>query len=106
MSKIAVNSDVFLRGLKIYAEGNSLYADLIGEAASNIGPVNFNFNKIALDFGMPEQTEASAFYFKDGKGRVGYNFDFGNVLYLNREDEVEDEHENDEQMDISVGEDA
>lgn len=106
MSKIAINSDVFLRGIKIYANGNSLYVDLIGEATSNIGPVNFNFNKIALDFGAPEQTEVSAFCFKDGKGRIGYNFEFGDVLYLNREDEVENEPVDDEQVDIPVGEDA
>ena len=102
MSKIEINSDVFLRGVKVYAEGNGLYVDLIGESASNIGPTNFNFKRIALDFASPEQTEVSGFYFRDGQGRVGYNFEFGNVLYLNKEDEVE----NDEQMDISVGEDA
>ena len=106
MSKIKINSDVFLKCLKIYTDGNSLYANFIGEATSNIGPVNFNFNRIALDFDAPEQTEASAFYFKDGRGRVGYNFEFGDVLYLNREDEGENESANDEQMDISVGEDA
>ena len=107
MSKIEVNSDVFLTGVKIYVEGNFLYLDLTGEANTNIGPTNFSFKKLAVDFNAPEQTNASAFYFRDGHGRVGYNFEFGSVLYLNREDTSNSEEtKNDEQMDISVGEDA
>ena len=87
MSKISVNSNVMLRGIKIYAEGGALYADMVGEAMSNIGPVNFNFNKFQLDFNVPEQTGVASFCFRDGNGRVGYNFNFGDVLYIN-EDEV------------------
>lgn len=87
MSKISVNSNVMLRGIKIYAEGGALYADMVGEAMSNIGPVNFNFNKFQLDFNVPEQAGVASFCFRDGNGRVGYNFNFGDVLYVN-EDEV------------------
>lgn len=87
MSKISVNSNVVLKSVKIYAENGILYADLVGEAMSNIGPANYNFSRIQLDFNMPEQTNAGAFCFRDGMGRVGYNFDFGSVLYLNQEDE-------------------
>jgi len=88
MSKIEVNSNVVLTGVKIYAENGALFADLTGEAMSNIGPMNLAIPKIQLDFNTPEQTGVSAFGFKDGAGRVGYDFNFGAVLYVNKEDEV------------------
>lgn len=87
MSKVMVNSDVLLKGVKIYVEGGALYVELVGEAMSDIGPVNFNFKNIQLDFNTPEQTGAGIFCFRDGRGRVGYDFNFGDVLYKNEEDE-------------------
>lgn len=92
MSKIAINSNVVLRRVKIYAKDGALFADLVGEASSDIGPANFNLSRIQLDFTNPDQTSASAFYFKDGKGRVGYDFNFGDLLYANsNEDSNKDE---------------
>ena len=89
MSKVMVNSDVLLKGVKIYVEGGALYVELVGEAMSNIGPASFNFKKMPLDFNTPDQTGAAIFCFKDGRGRVGYDFNFGDVLYKNEEDEPE-----------------
>lgn len=89
MSKISVNSDVMLTGVKIYVENGMLFVDLNGEAASNIGSAHFKFSKIQLDFDTPEQSGASAFYFRDGHGKVGYDFTFGDILYQNYEDEEE-----------------
>lgn len=106
MSKIEVNSNVVLTGVKIYAENGVLFAELTGEAMSNIGPMNLAIPKIQLDFNTPEQTGISAFGFKDGMGRVGYDFNFGAVLYVNKEDEPsnvepvepEEQEENEEEV--------
>ena len=89
MSKVMVNSDVLLREVKIYVEGGALYAELVGEARTDIGPASFSFKNIQLDFNTPEQTGAGIFFFKDGHGRVGYDFNFGDVLYKNEDDEPE-----------------
>ena len=89
MGKILVNGNIVLRGVKVYAENGVLMAELIGEAASNVGPVNFNISPVPLDFNMPENTAISAFCFRDGKGRVGYNFNFGDVMFDNSEEDTE-----------------
>lgn len=102
MSKISVNSDVALKTVKIYVMNGVFYADLIGEAASDIGPANYNFLRLPLDFNTPEQTEISAFCFKDGKGRVGYEFNFGDVLYANRGNEPEDMSVDEDPWDTEV----
>ena len=91
MSNVSINSNVMLKGLKIYTINGVVYADLVGEALSDIGPVSFNFPRIQLDFNEPEKTDASIFYFRDGNGRIGYNFNFGDVLYVMPEDKPVDE---------------
>lgn len=99
MSKIEVNSNVILTGVRIYAEDGALFADFTGEAESNIGVAKFTFPKFQLDFNAPEQTGAVAFAFKDGAGRVGYNFNFGNILYMNKEEEFPTTKVADEELD-------
>ena len=91
MSNVSINTNVMLRGLKIYTINGVVYADLVGEALSDIGPATFNFPNIRLDFNEPEKTDASIFYFRDGNGRIGYNFNFGDVMYVMPEDKPADE---------------
>lgn len=87
MSKILINSDIFMKGLKIYSVNGDIYAEITGEALTDVGPANFNIQKVKLDFKSPGQTELGAYAFMDGKGRVGYDFNFGDVLYKTNEEE-------------------
>ena len=102
MSNVSINTNVMLRGLKIYMSNGVVYADLVGEALSDIGPVTFNFPNIQLDFNEPEKTDASIFYFRDGNGRIGYNFNFGDVMYVMPEDKPVDEEKSAEDEAIDV----
>ena len=97
MSKVSINSDIMMRGLKIYSVNGDIYADIVGEAITDIGPANFSFTKTKLDFNSPVQTKLGAYAFMDGKGRVGYEFNFGDVLYPipNEETEKSDDTEED-----------
>ena len=87
MSKISINSDIFMKGLKIYSVNGDIYAEITGEALTNVGPASFNVQKVKLDFKSPGQTELGACAFMDGKGRVGYDFNFGDVIYKTSEEE-------------------
>lgn len=87
MSKISINSDIFMKGLKIYSVNGDIYAEITGEALTDVGPASFNVQKVKLDFKSPGQTELGAYAFMDGRGRVGYDFNLGDVLYKTSEEE-------------------
>lgn len=89
MSKVSINSDIVMRSLKIYSINGDIYVDIVGEAITDIGPANFSFPKTKLDFNSPVQTKLGAYAFMDGRGRVGYEFNFGDVLYQIPNEEME-----------------
>lgn len=107
MGKCTINSDIVMRSLKIYSMNGAVYVNMIGEATTDIGPANFTFPAAKLDFAFPEETELGACAFRDGRGRVGYEFTFGDVLYQFPSDDTEeckDEPINYDESNISVEE--
>lgn len=89
MSNVSINSNIVMSGLKIYSINGEIYAEVVGEALTDIGPVNFNVKRVKLDFNSPGQTELGAYAFMDGRGRVGYDFHFGDVLYQIQNNDAE-----------------
>lgn len=90
MSKISITSDVMMKGLKIYSMNGEFYADIIGAANTDIGPINVSFATTKLDFSAPGQTDLGEYSFMDGKGRMGYEFNLGDVIFKLPDDEPEE----------------
>lgn len=94
MSKISINSDIMVNGVKIYSVNGDIYAEITGAANTDVGVASFNLPPAKLDFADPSKTDISAYAFMDGKGKVGYDFNFGDVIFKLPDDEPNEDSEN------------